>query len=446
MPPSSATHPVLINPETEVLHASGSTSPASPRTTRGPRGLRGLRSRLVLSVLNRLRIGQLQLELPDGTSQLILGKDDAQSQRADLKIHRWRALSDAGLRGDIGFGEAYMRGDWSSSNLPALLGLFAANRKVIETAIYGSPIRLVWDRLQHQLRANSRRQSRRNIEFHYDLGNDFYTRWLDPSMTYSSALFDRTGQWGSLVDLQDGQLRKLDRVIDCLNQAPTMSGSQPKVLEIGCGWGGFAERLLQKRAAHYTGLTLSPAQKAWAEDRMRQKGFDSKDKAWQFHLQDYRDAQDEFDAIVSIEMIEAVGQSYWPTYFQTLHDRLRPGGRAVVQAIVIKDALFARYARSPDFIQKYIFPGGMLLTPSAIQTQAERVGLKAGELFGFGLDYARTLREWLERFNKEEPAIRALGFDDRFFAMWRFYLGYCEAGFVAGDIDVVQVCLDKPSP
>ncbi|MDA0876223.1 MAG: cyclopropane-fatty-acyl-phospholipid synthase [Proteobacteria bacterium] len=441
MPPSSATQPVLISPETEVLHASDSTSPLSPRTTRG---LSGLRSRLVLSVLNRLRIGRLQLELPDGSSQLILGKDDAQSQRADLKIHRWRALSDAGFRGDIGFGEGYMRGDWSSSDLPALLSLLVANRKVIEPALYGSPIRLLWDRLQHQLRSNSRRQSRRNIEFHYDLGNDFYKRWLDPSMTYSSALFDRTGQWGASVDLQAGQLRKLDRVIDCLNEASTMTGPEPKVLEIGCGWGGFAERLLQKRAAHYTGLTLSPAQKAWAEDRMRQNGFDSKGKGWQFLLQDYRDAQDEFDAIVSIEMIEAVGQSYWPTYFQTLHDRLRPGGRAVIQAIVIKDSLFARYARSPDFIQKYIFPGGMLLTPSAIQTQAERVGLKSGEPFGFGLDYARTLREWLERFNNEEPAIRDLGFDDRFFAMWRFYLAYCEAGFVAGDIDVVQVCLDKP--
>jgi cyclopropane-fatty-acyl-phospholipid synthase len=191
MPPSSATQPVLISPETEVLHASDSTSPLSPRTTRG---LSGLRSRLVLSVLNRLRIGRLQLELPDGSSQLILGKDDAQSQRADLKIHRWRALSDAGFRGDIGFGEGYMRGDWSSSDLPALLSLLVANRKVIEPALYGSPIRLLWDRLQHQLRSNSRRQSRRNIEFHYDLGNDFYKRWLDPSMTYSSALFDRTGQ------------------------------------------------------------------------------------------------------------------------------------------------------------------------------------------------------------------------------------------------------------
>ncbi|MFZ8911758.1 MAG: class I SAM-dependent methyltransferase [Burkholderiaceae bacterium] len=439
MPPSSATQPVLISPETEVLHASPRPLPAKTG-----RGLGGLRSRLVLSVLNRLRIGQLQLELPDGSSQLIAGKDDALRLRADLKIHRWRALSDAGFRGDIGFGEGYMRGDWSSSDLPALLGLLAANRKVIEPALYGSPIRLLWDRLQHQLRSNSRRQSRRNIEFHYDLGNDFYKEWLDPSMTYSSALFDRTGKWGSSVDLEEGQLRKLDRVIDCLNEAPTMSGPEPKVLEIGCGWGGFAERLLQKQAAHYTGLTLSPAQKDWAENRMHKKGLASHDRGWQFQLQDYRDSKGEFDAIVSIEMIEAVGQSYWPTYFQTLHDRLRPGGRAVVQAIVIQDALFERYARSPDFIQKYIFPGGMLLTPSTIESQAERVGLKAGELFGFGLDYARTLREWLERFNKQEPSIRALGFDDRFFAMWRFYLAYCEAGFVAGDIDVVQVCLDKP--
>ncbi|MGA0978308.1 MAG: SAM-dependent methyltransferase, partial [Burkholderiaceae bacterium] len=343
MPPSSATQPVLISPETEVLHASPRPLPAKTG-----RGLGGLRSRLVLSVLNRLRIGQLQLELPDGSSQLIAGKDDALRLRADLKIHRWRALSDAGFRGDIGFGEGYMRGDWSSSDLPALLGLLAANRKVIEPALYGSPIRLLWDRLQHQLRSNSRRQSRRNIEFHYDLGNDFYKQWLDPSMTYSSALFDRTGKWGSSVDLEEGQLRKLDRVIDCLNEAPTMSGPEPKVLEIGCGWGGFAERLLQKQAAHYTGLTLSPAQKDWAENRMHKKGLAFQDKGWQFQLQDYRDSEGEFDAIVSIEMIEAVGQSYWPTYFQTLHDRLRPGGRAVVQAIVIQDALFERYARSPD--------------------------------------------------------------------------------------------------
>ncbi|MGA0953624.1 MAG: class I SAM-dependent methyltransferase, partial [Burkholderiaceae bacterium] len=225
MPPSSATQPVLISPETEVLHASPRPLPAKTG-----RGLGGLRSRLVLSVLNRLRIGQLQLELPDGSSQLIAGKDDALRLRADLKIHRWRALSDAGFRGDIGFGEGYMRGDWSSSDLPALLGLLAANRKVIEPALYGSPIRLLWDRLQHQLRSNSRRQSRRNIEFHYDLGNDFYKQWLDPSMTYSSALFDRTGKWGSSVDLEEGQLRKLDRVIDCLNEAPTMLGLSPKCL------------------------------------------------------------------------------------------------------------------------------------------------------------------------------------------------------------------------
>lgn len=440
MPPSSASQSAVLRPESEALHSA----PATAHQIKTSQGLGGLRSRLVLSVLNRLQVGQLLLELPDGTRQLISGKDQPHGQRADLKIHRWRALSDAGFRGDIGFGEGYMRGDWSTTDLPALLGLLAANRKAIEPALYGSPLRLVWDRLQHQLRSNSKRQSRRNIEFHYDLGNDFYKEWLDPSMTYSSALFDRTGQWGEPVNLQEGQDRKLDRVLNCLEEAQVLSLTEPKVLEIGCGWGGFAERLLQKNSADYTGLTLSPAQKAWAEDRMRKSTSVSKGKQWQFLLQDYRDCQGQFDAIVSIEMIEAVGQAYWPNYFQTLYNRLRPGGRAVIQAIVIEDRLFARYARSPDFIQKYIFPGGMLLTPSTIKSQASRVGLQVGELFGFGPDYARTLREWLERFNAQEPRIRALGFDDRFFAMWRFYLAYCEAGFMAGDIDVVQVCLDKP--
>ncbi len=439
MPPSSATQKVLISPETEVLH----TRPG-PHPAKTGRGLGGLRSRLVLSVLNRLRVGQLQLELPDGSSQRIVGKEGAMGLQAGLTIHRWRALSDAGFRGDIGFGEGYMRSDWSTPDLPGLLSLLAANRKAIEPALYGSPIRLLWDRLQHQLRSNSRRQSRRNIEFHYDLGNDFYRLWLDPSMTYSSALFDRKGQWGSAVNLEDGQRRKLDRVLECLSKAPTMATDlAPRVLEIGCGWGGFAERLMQNGVAHYTGLTLSPSQKAWAEDRIKPKGLVSKKSGCEFRLQDYRDVQGEFDAIVSIEMIEAVGQAYWPNYFQTLHDRLRPGGRAVIQAIVIKDELFERYARSTDFIQKYIFPGGMLLTPSTIESQAQRVGLTASELFGFGHDYARTLREWLERFNDQESSIRSLGFDDRFFAMWRFYLAYCEAGFMAGDIDVVQVCLDK---
>lgn len=344
-------------------------------------------------------------------------------------------LRQAGTRGDIGFGEAYMRGDWSSPNLPGLLRLLVSNRGAIQSAIEGNPLLRIVDRLGHLLRANSLRQARRNIEAHYDLGNDFYQLWLDPTMTYSSALFDRKGAWGQPVDLVRGQEQKMDRAIQALGPL----GPGARTLEIGCGWGGLALRRLQKAPGSHLGITLSRQQRAWAESSLAGQGLAARAE---IALTDYREVQGQFDGILSIEMIEAVGEDYWPVYFQTLKDRLKPGGRAVIQAITIDESLFDDYRSGTDFIQKYIFPGGMLLSAAKIEQQAGAKGLRVTDRFAFGQDYGRTLREWLGRFDSQREQIRALRFEERFIAMWRFYLAYCEAGFFSGDLDVVQVTLE----
>jgi cyclopropane-fatty-acyl-phospholipid synthase len=273
-------------------------------------------------------------------------------------------------------------------------------------------------RLRHWLNRNSRQGSRRNIMAHYDLGNEFYAQWLDPTMTYSSALFA-----GGEASLAGAQVAKYSRILERLQAAPGQ-----RILEIGCGWGGFAEAATGQGLA-LTGLTLSPAQLAWAQRRVPSADL---------RLQDYRDVNGRFDHIVSIEMFEAVGERYWPAYFRTLARCLKPQGRAVVQSIVIRDELFASYRRGTDFIQQYIFPGGMLPSPSVFAREAGRQGLCVRDAFAFGDDYARTLALWREQFEARWPQIAALGFDETFRRLWRFYLAYCEAGFRAGNIDVMQ--------
>ncbi len=401
-----------------------------------------VRARLALRLLQSLRIGELELIFPDRSTLQLRGDATAHApaqaaHRAQLELHDYRALSMAVSRGDIGFGEGYMQGLWSTPNLTALLRLCAANREALTTAVYGQWWATLVDQVLHLLRSNRKSQARKNISAHYDLGNAFYAIWLDPTMTYSSALFDRSGCRGQEVDLQAGQERKIDRAIDQLGIDP--QNAHARVLEIGCGWGGLARRLLTRTACHYKGLTLSTEQKAWAEDCAREF---SADRA-HFALQDYRDETEQFDAIVSIEMFEAVGERYWQTYFDTLRDRLRPNGRALIQTIVIRDALFERYRRGTDFIQRYIFPGGMLPSPSTFKQLAHDRGLTIVDSFGFGQDYARTLSEWLKRFDARRSDIEALGFDASFQRMWRFYLAYCEAGFAEGDIDVIQYTLTK---
>lgn len=372
-------------------------------------------TRSVLSLLEGLRHGLLEVRLPDGGSRLF-GEGEP---GVVLQVHDEAMFGRVLARGDIGLAEAYLDGQWDTPDLTGLLGLFAANRDALRRAVYGSWRQLLGARLRHWLNRNSRDGSRRNIMAHYDLGNDFYRLWLDPSMSYSSALY-RPGDDGSLSAAQDAKYR---RILHRLAAGPGQS-----VLEIGCGWGGFAE-LAVAEGLQLTGLTLSPAQLEWARRRVPQADL---------RLQDYRDLDERFDHVVSIEMFEAVGERWWPTYFSSVARALRPGGRAVVQSITIRDDLFASYRRGTDFIQQYIFPGGMLPSRSAFRSAAARQGLAVVDEYAFGPDYARTLAEWRQSFETHWPRIAELGFDETFRRLWRFYLCYCEAGFLAGNIDVVQ--------
>lgn len=376
-------------------------------------------ARLAIGLLESLTGGALLLELPSGDA-LRLGQ-------GPLAAH-WRvrdlAVFEAVLaRGDIGLGEAYMAGQWDSEDPAALLTLLARNRERLGRAVYGRFLQLAGYRLWHRLRANTRSGSRRNIEAHYDLGNAFYRQWLDDTMSYSAAVFAHPDE-----ALEDAQRRKYRRILEGLGALPGQT-----ILEIGCGWGGFAEVAAQEFGCRVFGITLSPAQLEFAQARAARGGF--ADRAG-FALCDYRDVLGQYDHVVSIEMIEAVGERFWPAYFRTLSNRLKPGGQCMLQAISIDRRLFPRYRRGTDFIQRYIFPGGMLPTPERVEAEAGAAGLVMNERFDFGRDYARTLACWQERFLASRPRVRAQGFDERFMRMWRFYLAYCEAGFVAGDIDV----------
>ncbi|MBS0347625.1 MAG: class I SAM-dependent methyltransferase [Proteobacteria bacterium] len=372
-------------------------------------------TRTVFKLLEKLTGGLLEVRLPDGSRALFGEGDSSQS----LQVHDEAMFGRVLARGDIGLAEAYLDGQWDSPDVTALLTLLARNRGALAKAIYGSWRQLLAARVRHWFNRNSRAGSKRNIMAHYDLGNDFYRLWLDPSMSYSSALY-RAQDDGSLLTAQRAKYR---RILDRLRASPGDS-----VLEIGCGWGGFAEMAINN-GLQVTGLTLSPAQLEWARKRVPQADL---------RLQDYRDTRERFDHIVSIEMFEAVGEKWWPSYFATLAQALKKDGRAVVQSITIRDDLFATYRRGTDFIQQYIFPGGMLPSRSAFRKAAERQGLQVTGEFAFGLDYARTLAEWRAAFEANWAQIATLGFDEDFRRLWRFYLHYCEAGFLARNINVVQ--------
>jgi cyclopropane-fatty-acyl-phospholipid synthase len=372
-------------------------------------------TRSVFALLGRIRGGLLDVRLPDGSST-VFGEGE---RGLSLQVHDEAVFGRVLARGDIGLAEAYLDGQWDSPDLPALLTLLARNREALAGAVYGAWPALLAARLRHLLNRNSRAGSQRNIMAHYDLGNAFYRLWLDPSMSYSSALY-RPEDDGSLLAAQHA---KYQRILDRLQARPGQH-----VLEIGCGWGGFAERAVQQ-GLQVTGLTLSPAQLDWARARVPQADL---------RLQDYRDTHAQYDHLVSIEMFEAVGERWWPSYFGTVARALRPGGRALVQSITLRDDLFSRYRRGTDFIQQYIFPGGMLPSRSVFRAAAARQGLQVIDEFAFGADYARTLAAWRAAFDAQWPRIAELGFDDTFRRLWRFYLAYCEAGFLAGSIDVVQ--------
>ena len=346
---------------------------------------------------------------------------------AAVYLEGWETCDDILRSGDIGLAESFLDGRWHTPDLVALLELAAANREELAHAVHGRWWSMLTYRLTHLSRANTRRGSRRNIHAHYDLGNEFYAAWLDRTMTYSSALFE--GE--EARTLEEAQCAKYERVLSRLQPAPGA-----RILEIGCGWGGFAEYAARTRGCSVHGLTLSERQLTFARQRIERAGL--ADKVG-IARRDYRDATGTFDYVVSIEMYEAVGERFWPKYFRSIRDRLAPGGKALLQMIVIADELFARYRRQTDFIQQYIFPGGMLASPRIVRDQAARAGLRLGEEFTFGADYAETLRRWRQRFNASSNLIGGEHFDARFARLWNFYLAYCEAGFRAGSTDVLQV-------
>jgi cyclopropane-fatty-acyl-phospholipid synthase len=388
------------------------------------------RARLVLSMLQHLAHGCLQVQLPNHTG----ARFGHGEPHAHVNILDWAVFDRALQSGDVGFGESYIDGQFTTDDLAKLLTLLNANRQAIDAALFGSWWGSALYRIKHLLNRNTRAKARKNIQVHYDLGNDFYRLWLDPSMTYSAALFEGD----TTRSLEQAQHAKIARMV-----AQMQVGAGARVLEIGCGWGSTAQ-FAAEHGVHVTGLTLSEEQLLYARTRIQQAGLAH---LAHFKLQDYRDEGKDksqpYDAIVSLEMFEAVGEEYWDTYFQCVARNLKPGGRAAIQTIVIDDALFARYRVNTDFIQQYIFPGGMLPSQERFEAHAKRAGLHVQAKLNFGQDYARTLALWRAAFNAQQAQIKTQGFDERFMRMWDFYLAYCEAGFATGSTDVVQYTLRK---
>jgi cyclopropane-fatty-acyl-phospholipid synthase len=419
-----------------TLAATTASGRAFPKSA--PAAARG-----ALRLLENLRHGALTVHLPDG-SQRRFGEHPQQHAMhtpkhpsASITLNNWNVFAAALKSGDIGFAESYIAGDWTTPDLTELLKVFSANRQEMDAMVFGSWAGRLLYRIRHLLQHNSRANSRKNIRAHYDLGNAFYRLWLDDTMNYSSAWFE-----GDLSrPLSEAQNAKVRRA---LRMARVQPGD--RVLEIGCGWGALAEQAAVEWGASVVGITLSTEQLDHAMARMQRLGVSTgAGGRVDLRLQDYRDIQDApFDAICSIEMVEAVGRAYWPQYFKTVSQLLKPGGRACVQSIVIDDALFDRYAKSTDFIQQYIFPGGFLPCPREFRRQARAAGLEVVDEYAFGADYAETLRRWRDAFLARKAEVAALGFDERFQRIWEFYLAYCEAAFDTGDISLVQYTLAKP--
>ena len=382
--------------------------------------------RFLLTILSNLHCGRLTLTLPDGSQHQFSGAMSGPD--SDLTIHTESALRRLLHDGKMGFCEAFMDGEASSQSLPTLIELAVLHDKYLENALKTNIFRQAGLRLFHTLRRNNKPGSAKNIAHHYDIGNSFYQAWLDPTMTYSSAVFD-----SETDDLTTAQLNKYKRLAEL---ADIQSGD--RVLEIGCGWGGFAKFVSQHIGAHVTGITISQAQLAYAKASLAEAGLQNK---VDLKLMDYRDLQGRFDKIVSIEMFEAVGQAYWPVYFDTISRMLKSGGRAVIQSITIDHDAFQSYRDQPDFIQRYIFPGGMLPSMPMLQTPVAQAGLELVAENGYASDYARTLQEWRARFLAAWPSLAGDKFDNRFKRMWELYLAYCEGGFRAGMIDVKQILL-----
>ncbi len=438
-----------------AIHSAAETAAGLVHPTAGParNALPTRAARTVLALLEKLGHGTLDLHGPHG-SHHFGGRGIAASGtpcseevrtpppalRASMHLHDEAVFARVLQSGDIGLAEAYVDGQWTTPDMRDLLELFMRNRESLERAVYGSVLGTLAYRLTHWLRRNTRRGSRRNIEAHYDLGNDFYAAWLDPTMNYSSAWF---GDAPSLT-MPEAQHRKVARALDEAGIGPGSS-----LLEIGCGWGAVAEAAA-RRGANVVGVTLSHEQLGFAKQRLQAASAQARAD---LRLQDYRDLAAEcarsgrrYDGIVSVEMFEAVGRSFWPAYFDTLRRCLRPGGRACVQVIVIRDDLFERYVKSTDFIQQYIFPGGLLPSAEVFRAEAAKAGLETTNELAFGADYARTLAEWRRGFHARRTHIESLGYDERFMRLWDFYLAYCEAAFATGQTDVFQFTLRHADP
>jgi cyclopropane-fatty-acyl-phospholipid synthase len=383
----------------------------------------------VFETAGDIRVGSMTIALPDGRAFRAAGPEPGPDGRIEVRDPDFfsRMVRD----GEMGFAEGYVDGDWDTPDLQAVMDVALLNNENVARSFTGAAVVRMAERLRHWMNRNTKRGSRRNIAAHYDLGNAFYARWLDESMTYSSALFR-----GSQESLEAGQANKYAAICDALDLP-----AGGRVLEIGCGWGGFAEYAARERGLRVTGLTISRAQAEYARERVQREGLGER---VDIVLRDYRDERGRYDGVASIEMFEAVGERWWPVYFDAVRERLEPGGRATLQVITVADRLFDGYRKGVDFVQKYIFPGGMLPSPTALRREARRAGLEREESIAFGDSYSETLRRWRTRFNDAWDEISPMGFDERFNRMWNFYLASCAACFLAGTTDVEQITLRRP--
>ncbi|VAW06219.1 Cyclopropane-fatty-acyl-phospholipid synthase [hydrothermal vent metagenome] len=384
----------------------------------------------ILLPLNLIQRGRLDLSLPDGKTAVYSGR--ACGTQADMQVHDWKVFNHMLSRGDIGLGEDYINGLWDSTNLKNFMRVAVENIDAFENFARSNIFYRLAYALKNRFSPNTRRKSRKNVHVHYDLGNDFYKVWLDKGMTYSSALF----QGDASKPLKEAQQAKYQRILDRLT---TSSSSGGHILEIGCGWGGFMEKAA-KNNFRITGVTLSHEQALWAQQRLEKAGLDN---TTEVRLQDYRELDGQYDHIVSIGMFEHVGEAFWPEYMTTVYKYLKPGGKAMIQSIIIRDDLFENYRKSSDFIREYIFPGGMLPSRKRFEQEAGKAGLAVNDVFHFGQDYAITLEKWLDNFDANMEDIKAMGYCDKFIRKWRFYLTCCAAMFRSGRINVMQVELVK---
>lgn len=372
--------------------------------------------------LERLEFGTLSLTTPDGIIRQFGGLGEGPT--AEITLNRWSVIPNILRKGDIGFAEDYRDGHWTTPGLVPLLILSLKNRRALDQLVLGNRLFRLLSKLSYLARRNNLRGSRKNIEAHYDLGNEFYSLWLDKSMSYSAGLFNGDNN----RSLEDAQQAKYDRVLDALDLAEDGS-----ILEIGCGWGGLLERAKTRGHHHLKGITLSPSQQEYARHRLGD--------AADVEIEDYRETEGKYDGIVSIEMLEAVGEAYWPAYFKKIADLLKKEGKAVIQTITIDEQDFARYRQGGDFIRSFVFPGGMLPSLPRFQEEADRAGLKVEQPFFFGPDYAETLTRWLKAFEASKSELPRLGFDEKFVRLWRFYLSGCAAAFTTGRTNVMQATL-----